>query len=79
MAKAAKKRKRKYPLGPQRLTATTWFYELPGGLLVAAELRSGFDVYQGTTQTKVPWRKVCAAVDNYRAVKTARKSRSVLR
>lgn len=58
-----------YPLSPRSFGKddTQWFYESREGLCVVAELRDK-QGYHGTTNVTIPWAKICAAVDNHRAV-----------
>lgn len=65
----------RFNLKPQHINDRQWFYEEPRGVLVVAELRGVTGAHFGTTQTRLPWRKVCAAVDKYRAILAARKKR----
>lgn len=72
-----------YPATPRNLSGgISWFYEQPTGLIVVGELRSLHSAkgeYYGTTQVKIPWSKLCLAVDNHRAVQAAKRKPARLR
>jgi hypothetical protein len=64
-----KKVKRGYPPKPRHLNELSWFYELRHGLDVLIQPNSTTDA----VRTRIPWRRLEAAVDNHRAIKRQKK------
>ena len=59
LRKAAADPDPQFPLKPIPFGEGMWFYEESAGLFVVMKGHHG----------KIPWRKVCAAVDRYRAIR----------
>jgi hypothetical protein len=57
---------RSYPLAPRKICDGSWFYEEAAGVIVVAE------PHAYTKQVRIPWRKLEAAVDNHRKIRSAR-------
>jgi hypothetical protein len=64
--------KRGYPLAPTDVGKTAWFYEEAKGLHVIAQVNAATC---GATKALIPWKKVEAAVDRHRRIKSAAKAR----
>lgn len=60
-----KSRKLKGSLGAGMVPVDAWFYEDADGLHVLIDPKGK----PGVTSTKIPWRKVCAAVDQHRRIR----------
>ena len=57
-----------YPCKPRQLNDLSWFYEGRAGVGVLIQP----DAKTNALQTRIPWRKLEAAVDRHRAVKSNR-------
>jgi len=61
-------------LDPQNVSATDWYYEEQGGMLVVHEVRDEAGLYLQTDQFKIPWRMIEASLKRIKA--EARKRRA---
>jgi len=57
-----------YPCNPRKLTDLAWFYEGKAGIDVLIQP----DAKTNAVQARISWRKLEAAVDRHRAVKSKR-------
>lgn len=56
--------KNKLSREPIQINKDSWYYEEYGGITVVCELRDINQNYLGTTQTKIPWKKLLKSVEN---------------
>jgi hypothetical protein len=58
---------RGYPIKPRKLDEFSWFYEEPKGVVILTERRR---LGERAAQVVIPWRKLEAAVDRRRKLKS---------